>query len=417
MKKTFVLLCLVIFLSIQNSYSGFRDHARQLIKKFGDDVDELDTKRPFSKICRAKDYAFERHKVLTKDGYWLTMFRILGKKGESAQEALVQSKPAVFMQHGVVDSADTFIMNDEKRAPAFMLANAGYDVWLGNTRGNKYSREHRYLDPDDDDDKEEFFNYSFEEMAEFDIPAFIEHIRRETGKDKIGVLAHSQGATSVLVKMSDDIDWWNERVAVFACLGGVTKLEHTSSQLIKDLANQKYVMSAIKRIGVVELFPSNYLQNKVFSSICTMMPFICDFLIELVADADTLQNNQPRVGVFMGHYPSGSSLKSFEHFAQLILSKSFRRFDYGPIQNQLIYSSPTPPLIPLQHIHNATIIQIVGTHDLLSPEEDNHWLRDQLGSNVVFYKSYPLGHTGFLLAKDMQYMKDVIRELAKVGWK
>lgn len=39
----------------------------------------------------------------------------------------------------------------------FMLADAGFDVWLTNARGNTYGRAHTYLDPDRD---KEFWQFS-----------------------------------------------------------------------------------------------------------------------------------------------------------------------------------------------------------------------------------------------------------------
>lgn len=73
----------------------------------------------------------------------------------------------MFLQHGLFSCSDTWIVNDEKVAPAYQLARAGYDVYLGNNRGNFYSNKNLKLDPRADN--EEFHDYSFEEYGKFDL--------------------------------------------------------------------------------------------------------------------------------------------------------------------------------------------------------------------------------------------------------
>jgi len=68
-------------------------------------------------------------------------------------------------------------MNYEEKAIAFTLANEKYDVWLGNSRGNFHSRNHTTLDPK----SKEFWQWSFQDMAKYDLPKAFEYISTLTG--------------------------------------------------------------------------------------------------------------------------------------------------------------------------------------------------------------------------------------------
>ncbi len=77
--------------------------------------------------------------------------------------------------HGIFDSADAWVVNDEN-SPAFILNAEGYDVWLGNSRGNKYSRKHVYKSPS----SPEFWDFDWEDMGSYDLTALTEFILKVT---------------------------------------------------------------------------------------------------------------------------------------------------------------------------------------------------------------------------------------------
>lgn len=79
-----------------------------------------------------------------------------------------------------------------------MLADAGYDVWMGNARGTENSCKHTHLNPNGSNQKE-YWSFSWHEIGYYDLPAFIDYILKLTKYAKLNYIGFSQGTTTFLV--------------------------------------------------------------------------------------------------------------------------------------------------------------------------------------------------------------------------
>ena len=112
-----------------------------------------------TKLCRnpsefqalIPDYNSSVHKIQTKDGYNLISFRILPK---NYSKNLKENIPVVFLMHGLGDSSDSFAISPDSLV--FYFLEKGYEVWLGNNRGTKYSCSHISLK----NNSKKFWDYS-----------------------------------------------------------------------------------------------------------------------------------------------------------------------------------------------------------------------------------------------------------------
>ncbi|XXG50266.1 hypothetical protein AAC387_Pa02g4310 [Persea americana] len=122
--------------------------------------------------------------VTTGDGYILGLHKILrGRLQKGNEEGKRQPD---LLQHGLVLDGMTWLLNNPDESLGFILADSGFDVWIANTRGTKYSRNQQSLDPKN----QAYWAWSWDELVEYELPAIVGFVHTQTGQ-KMHYVGHS----------------------------------------------------------------------------------------------------------------------------------------------------------------------------------------------------------------------------------
>lgn len=331
-----------------------------------------------SELIESKGYPCENHDVITDDGFILGIQRIPhGLKDTNKNKA----RPVVYLQHGLLGSSTNFLTNLENESLAYVLADAGYDVWLGNSRGNTYSSRHTLYPKT----SKKFWAWSFDEMAKYDLPATLNYITNMTNEETMYYIAHSQGTLLGFMEFSQDPEI-AKKIRLMVALGPVLTVGHMTSPI--RMLTYFSDTELFDVFGKKNFLPKNRYIDFMAETVCKEYEtrFVCLDVIELIAGFDHTHLNVSRLPVYLTHCPAGTSTRNMAHFAQNYRTKKCCMYDFGSAkENELHYGQPFPPQYNVTNM-DVPVVLYSGSKDSLADPQDVKLLIKQL-KNVVFHQT------------------------------
>lgn len=278
----------------------------------------------FVELCELYGYYAEEHIVQTKDGYLLGLHRLGWKKGEedrrvNAGPGSVEKK-VVYLHHGLLMNSEVWVCITEKeRCLPFTLVDQGYDVWLGNNRGNKYSKKCLHYAPTEIP----FWNFSMDQFAFHDIPDSINYILDTTQQPSLSYIGFSQGSAQAFATLSIN-PTLNSKVNVFVALAPAMAPPGLASGIVASLckSNPEVLFLAFGRRAI--LGSTTMWQALLYPAI---FGWFIDKSLSFLFGWKTRNIAPHQKLAAYPHLYSFTSTKSVVHWFQIIRNGTFQMYD------------------------------------------------------------------------------------------
>ncbi|XP_052132581.1 lipase 3-like [Frankliniella occidentalis] len=353
-------------------------------------------------IIKSNKYPVEEHTVVTEDDYVITIFRIPHA-----------DRPAVYLQHGLMCSSTEFVISGRNRALAFLLHDAGYDVWLGNFRGNRYSRKHKRMTTSD----KAFWEYSWHEIGFYDVTAMIDYILNNTRRESLVFVGHSEGTTALLAAASLRPEY-NGKVSMFIALAPVAFFNNVNTILMRFMIAMEPLMELGANIlGQYDIKPHPPLIRFVTDHMCNKKlvgRWVCTNVVFRAIGFNGQQVDKEQILTILKTMPAGCAFRELSHYSQVFYSGKFQQFDHGSRKNKEKYGQDQPPEYPLDNV-SLPVYVYYTENDVFTSTEDVKTLRDRL-PNVKKYKRIfhdSFNHMDFTYARDARKLlyDDILRDI------
>ncbi|RMC11809.1 hypothetical protein DUI87_11935 [Hirundo rustica rustica] len=308
-------------------------------------------------------YPSEEHDVMTEDGYFLSLNRIPHGKGVAGFSG---RRNPVLIVHGFCLDGGDWVDNFPDNSLAFVLADAGYDVWIGNNRGNSWSRRHHNLSIG----SEEFWDFSFHEMAIYDLPAMVGFILMQTDQQKLFYVGHGQGSSLGFIAFSI-FPHLAKKIRLFFALAPLYTFRHALGPVLKIAFLPEVVLKEM--FGTRELVLVRRKEKLLLVERCSRPQ-----AAEVCADRIFLAGGFDRSNLNVVGAPGSRS--------RLQKTGEFKQFDYG-LRNMEKYKKLMPPYYRIEAMR-VPVAMWSGGHDYVAPPVETQHLLSHL-TNIVHHEHFP----------------------------
>ncbi|KAJ4462706.1 putative Gastric triacylglycerol lipase [Paratrimastix pyriformis] len=317
---------------------------------------DADIKRNSTEVMRARGFTVDEVYFTSPDGFILLLQHM-------HHSPLVAHRGTILVLPGVMCSSYITVIADQ--AFPYDLAKQGYDIWIHNARGTTDSRRHVKWSPKD----KEFWQWSLENIGMVDVPAVVEFVLQQMGERSLSaVIAHSEGTAEAFMALTSSPRAANVSTMVqrYISLNPTVFMHHVSNPLFQALATIK-LPELISALGTRDFDVVDSVK-KIFPWLCDI-PGFCSNAVCLSVGCEGNQWNKAKLDDLAAHYPAGTSAQDIVHWAQLIRTGRFQRFDYGAAANMALYGQEEPPQFDLSKLTVPTHI-FYGGRDTLSDQRD-----------------------------------------------
>jgi len=265
---------------------------------------------------------------------------------------------------------------------------------LGNNRGNGYSMNNTKYSTND----AKFWEFTFDDMATYDLPTFMNYVLNKTRKTQVHYIGHSEGTIQVFAALCDNPEL-GKKMKLFVGLAPVAYVYHSRSKLLSVLADLD-LEAVLELLGDHEFYLPTAIA-KFLPFICNLDPTLCDFDLNLLM-GPSININVSRIPYYLGVEPNPTSILNIVHWAQLVEKNVFQKMDWGESKNVEKYGQPTPPPYDLSKWPMSLDYALfTGSNDYLADPADVEQLLSQISKPPVLLHNEPsYAHVDPLWAPD-----------------